>query len=151
MTHLLYFTAYLYYPTILLIPLRHHCLRKYFALYWCFCIRISFILLLIKWSEVDRNVKPQTLVRTFDQANSNSFPVPFIALLTYPVSICTADRSFSGLNRLETTLRRTMTEERLSSLAILHMHAHKDVTDIDGVITKFTRLKGTRLSLCLHL
>ena len=26
---------------------------KYFALYCCFCVRISFILLLIKWSEID--------------------------------------------------------------------------------------------------
>ena len=48
--------------------------EKYFALYWCFCVRISFILLLIKWSEMDPNVKPQTLVETFDQANSNSIP-----------------------------------------------------------------------------
>ena len=48
---------------------------KYFALYWCFCVRISFILLLVKWSEtVNPNVKPQTLVETFDQANSNSIP-----------------------------------------------------------------------------
>ena len=37
-----------------------------------FCVRISFILLLIKWSEMDPNVKPQTLVETFDQANYNS-------------------------------------------------------------------------------
>ena len=48
---------------------------KYFALYWCFWVRISFILLLVKWSEtVNPNVKPQTLVETFDQANSNSIP-----------------------------------------------------------------------------
>ena len=47
---------------------------KYFALYWCFCVRISLILLLIKWSEMAPNVKPQTLVETFDQANSNSTP-----------------------------------------------------------------------------
>ena len=47
---------------------------KYFALYWCFCVRISFILLLIKWSEMDPNVKPKTLVETFDRANSNSIP-----------------------------------------------------------------------------
>ena len=45
---------------------------KYFALQWCFCVRISFILLLIKWSEMDLNVKPQTLVETFDQANYSS-------------------------------------------------------------------------------
>ena len=30
---------------------------KYFALYWCFCVRISFIFFLIKWSEMDSNVK----------------------------------------------------------------------------------------------
>ena len=45
---------------------------KYFALYWCFCVRIFFILLLIKCSEMNPNVKPQTVVETFDQANSNS-------------------------------------------------------------------------------
>ena len=46
---------------------------KYFALYWCFCVWISFILLLIKWSEMDPNVKPHsTLVETFNQANYNS-------------------------------------------------------------------------------
>ena len=43
-------------------------------IYWYFCVRISFILLLIKWSEMDPNVEPQTLVETFDQANSNSIP-----------------------------------------------------------------------------
>ena len=41
---------------------------KYFALYQCFCVRISLILLLIKCSEMDPNVKPQTLVETFDHA-----------------------------------------------------------------------------------
>ena len=45
---------------------------KYFAFCWYLGVRISFILLLIKWSEMDSNVKPQTLVETFDQANSNS-------------------------------------------------------------------------------
>ena len=30
---------------------------KYLALYWRFFVRISFILLLIEWSELDPNVK----------------------------------------------------------------------------------------------
>ena len=37
---------------------------------------------------MDPNVKPQTLVQTFDQANYNSIPeynVALITLLTYPV------------------------------------------------------------------
>ena len=77
-----------------------------------------------------QDVKPQTLVETFDQANDNSIPeynVALITLLTYPVSTCTAERSFSGMKRLQTPLRRTMTDERLSSLAILHIQKHKDV------------------------
>ena len=82
---------------------------QYFALYWSFCVRISFILLLIKWSEVDPNVKPQILVETFDQANSNSIPKHMSralkTLLTYSVSTYRAERSLSGIKRLQTPLR----------------------------------------------
>ena len=37
--------------------------------------------------------------------------VALISLLTYPVSTSTAERSFSGMKRLQTPLRRTMTDE----------------------------------------
>ena len=80
---------------------------KYFALYWCFCVRISFILLLIKWSEMDPNVKQKTLVETFDQANYNpirEYIVGLITLLTYPISTCTAERSFCSMKILQTPL-----------------------------------------------
>ena len=46
---------------------------------------------------MDPNVQPQTLVETFDQANYNSIPVALKTLLTYPMSTCTAERSFSGM------------------------------------------------------
>ena len=67
-------------------------------------------------------------------------------LLTYPVSTCTAD-SFNSMKRLKTTLRSTMTDKRLSSLAILHFQKHKDV-DADDFITEFARLKGGHLAIC---
>ena len=89
---------------------------------------------------MDPNVKPQTLVETFDQANYNSIPeynVALITLLIYPVNMHSAERSFSGLRRLQTPLRRTVTDERLSSPPILHIHKHKDVIDSDGIITVF--------------
>ena len=107
----------------------------------------------VKCYEMDLNVKPQTLVAAFDrQANYNSIPeynVCLMTLLTYPVSTCTAERSVSGMKGLQFPLRRTMTDERLSCLAILHVHKHKNVIDIDGIITEFARLKGTHLALCL--
>ena len=36
-----------------------------------------------------------------------------------------------------------MSEERLSSLAILHIHKHKNV-DIDNVVSEFSRRNGRR-------
>ena len=101
---------------------------------------------------MDLNQKPQTLVETFNRANHNSileYNVALITLLTYPVSTCTAESSFSGMRRLQTPVRRTMTDERLSSIASLNIHKHKDVLDIYGTITEFARLKGTHLALCL--
>ena len=47
--------------------------------------------------------------------------------LTIPVITCTAERSFSVLRRVKTYLRSTMTEERLNSVVLLHVH--KDKTD----------------------
>ena len=100
---------------------------------------------------MDPNVTPQNLVETLDHANSQFYPSVYAALvtlLTYPVSTCTAERSFSSIKRLKSPVRSTMTDERLSSLAILHIHKHKNV-DIDRLVTEFARLKGRRLALCL--
>ena len=72
--------------------------------------------------------------------------VVVITFLTYPVSTCTAEHSFSSMKKLKIALRST--GGRLSSLAILHIHKHKDVV-IDDVITDFARLKDGILALCL--
>ena len=46
----------------------------------------------------DQHVKPKTLVETLDHVNrpelSRSICCQLVTLLTYPVSICTAERSF---------------------------------------------------------
>ena len=72
---------------------------------------------------MDPNVKPQTLVNSILEYNQ----LALITLLTYPVPTCTAERSFCGMKMLPTPLRRTITDEGVSSLAILHIHKHKDV------------------------
>ncbi len=46
----------------------------------------------------------------------------FRILLTMPVSTATAERSFSTLRRLKTWLRNRMGQERLTNLALLHIH-----------------------------
>jgi hypothetical protein len=45
-----------------------------------------------------------------------------LILATLPVTTASAERSFSTLRRLKTYLRSTMTENRLSSLALLNIH-----------------------------
>ena len=72
---------------------------------------------------------PQSLVETLDYANAELYPGIYLAiktLLTYPVTTCVAERSFSGMKRLKTPPRSTMSDERLSSLAVLHVHKHKN-------------------------
>ena len=55
----------------------------------------------------------------------------FHVLLTMPVTSATAERSFSALRRLKSYMRSTMGSERLSALALLHVH-----TDIFPDVTK---------------
>ena len=64
------------------------------------------------------------------------------------MSTCAAGRSLSGMERLKTPLRSTVSAERLSSLAILYIHNNKDVV-IDNVVLEFARLKE-RFSRNLH-
>ena len=127
---------------------------KYFALYWCFCVVflcLSFILLLIKWSEMDPNVKPHTLVETFDQANSNSIPeyvTVLITLLAQPAQLSVA----SAVWRDCKLLYKGPWQMRDWALSLsLSEYEHKDVTDIDGIITEFACLKGTQYSRPLRV
>lgn len=48
-------------------------------------------------------------------------------LLTMPVSTASAERSFSSLRRLKTYLRSTMTEQRLTGLALMHIHRSHEI------------------------
>ena len=59
-------------------------------------------------------------------------------LCTLPVTYCTAERSSSGLKRINTVLRSSMSNERLSSPTLLHMHQDIPI-DIEEVIDEFSR------------
>ena len=59
-------------------------------------------------------------------------------LLTIPCSSAEAERSFSGLRRLKTYLRNSMTQARLNHLAILHVHQEMtDHIDLVAIAKKF--------------
>lgn len=69
-------------------------------------------------------------------------------LSVWPVSVATAERSFSSLRRLKTWLRSTTTQQRLNGLALMHMNRNIDL-NINDVIDKFAQKKSRKLNFLL--
>jgi hypothetical protein len=61
-----------------------------------------------------------------------------------PVSTCEAERSFSGLRRIKTFLRNSMQEERLSGLALMHLHHSLDI-NVAEIVQRFIKSGNRRL------
>ena len=92
---------------------------------------------------------PQTLVETLDFSIPEFYPGIAVAvktLLPYIVSTFAAERSF--MKRPKTPLRSAMSDARLSSQSVIHIHKHKEI-DLNEVIPVFAGRKARRLALCL--
>ena len=59
-------------------------------------------------------------------------------LAVVPATTCTCERSISALRRLKTWLRSTMTNERLTGLALMLVHRHMNF-DVEEIIDNFSR------------
>lgn len=71
-----------------------------------------------------------------------------ILLRLLPATSATAERSFSCLRRLKTYLRATMSQARLNSVMVLHIHqSYTDELDLSAVAKDFISLNDNRRSL----
>jgi len=71
-----------------------------------------------------------------------------ILLRLLPATSATTERSFSCLRRLKTYLRATMSQARLNSVMVLHIHqSYTDELDLSGVAKDFISLNDNRRSL----
>nr|CAH7737333.1 unnamed protein product [Callosobruchus chinensis] len=61
-------------------------------------------------------------------------------ILCLPVTVASAERSFSALKRLKSWLRSNMTQERLCGLALMHVNKDTHI-DIDNVVNRFANAK----------
>ncbi len=98
---------------------------------------------LILWKEKWKGTTdlPKTGLESLQACDPQFFPnihVLLKVLCTLPISVASAERSFSCLRRLKTYLRNTMGEERLSALALLNVHNNINI-DVDEVISEFKR------------
>ncbi len=69
-------------------------------------------------------------------------------LLVMPATNASSERSFSGLRRIKTYLRSTMTQKRLNHLMLMHVHKEKcDKLQLLDVANDFVQGSEHRLSL----
>lgn len=66
--------------------------------------------------------------------------------LTLPVTTCSCERSFSALRRLKTWLRSSMTAERLTGLAMMHVHRHAKL-DPEKILKRWDASGHRRIAL----
>ena len=87
----------------------------------------------------------------FEKGFHNILPQTVIALRIFvaiPVSVAEGERTFSKLNLIKTSLRSTMTEQRLSALTLLSCeHDLAKKVNYDNVIESFARRKARKVKL----
>ena len=117
------------------------------------CLEAEYDVWLAKWNRVKMNNGriPEIALEVLDVCDVDMFPAIHTLihiLATLPVSVATAERSFSTLRRLKTWLRTRMVEDRLNGLAL--MHIHRDISiDIEQVIDRFAKNKNRKLDFVL--
>ena len=104
-----------------------------------------------KFSLIPADKRPDTLERALLSCDKEDYPNIFVLLViacTLPVTTCENERSNSQLKLLKTYLRSTMTEKRLSSLALIKIH--RDMVadlDFDKLVVDFANKHPRRMSL----
>lgn len=80
----------------------------------------------------------------------DSFPnltVTLRILLTMPVTTATAERSFSKLKIIKNYMRTTMTQERLTNLALLSIESDLcEQLDYSDLINSFSEIKARKIN-----
>ena len=104
-----------------------------------------------KYSSAPLDHRPNTLEGALQSCDKEDFPNIFTLLViacTLPVTTCETERSNSQLKLLKTYLRSTMTEKRLSSLALIKIH--RDIVadlDFDKLVVDFANKHPRRMAI----
>lgn len=93
--------------------------------------------------------RPSSVGEAIKECDKDMFPNIHVLLqiaCTIPVTSCECERSASGLRRLNNFMRASMGKDRLSYLALLHIHYDTPI-DLDTIVDSFARRHPRRLEL----
>lgn len=93
----------------------------------------------LKLSKLDE--KPSSVVEHIKCCNGVFFPNVLkllLILVVLPVTNCTLERSFSKLNKIKSTDRSTMTEDRLNGLVLLSIYRDEPI-DVNEVMQEMAK------------
>lgn len=92
---------------------------------------------------------PSNITSSLLATNVDIFPNTqylLCVLAEFPVTTFTAERCISSLRCLKTYLRSATGQDRLTGLALTHIHLHIPV-DVDGIVSDFSLLYPRRMKL----
>ena len=95
---------------------------------------------------------PAISIKECDATDFPNISVLLTIACIIPVTSCECERSASALRRLNNYMHASMGKDRLSHLALLHIHYDVPI-DIDNVVDNYARLHPRRLeidSVLLH-
>lgn len=101
-----------------------------------------------QWKELVKSLtadkRPATPLQALDVVPQRlrNIKTLLVIFCTLPVSTCTAERSFSSMKLLKNYLRSTMTDDRLSGLALMYIHPEIDI-NVTEIIERFCSLPTT--------
>jgi hypothetical protein len=98
------------------------------------------------------SVSPMEMLRFIsDKKLQAVFPNILISLhimLTIPVTVASSERSFSKFKFIKTYMWSTVTQERLSSLAVLSIDSSvAQNLDFNDIISSFTEIKARKINI----
>ncbi|CAK1578303.1 unnamed protein product [Parnassius mnemosyne] len=112
----------------------------------------EYRLWMVKWQACQRSQDiPQSISDRILNCDIDMYPNTrkFLCIMaTVPVSVATAERSFSTLRRIKSLLRTSMVEDRLTGLALLHVHKNVAI-DVNDVITRFGRRRKRKIDFVI--
>jgi hypothetical protein len=86
-----------------------------------------------------------TIKSYWEEGEFQTVWVAYRILLTIPITIASAERSFSKLKLIKTYLRTTISQERLSGLAMISIeNEYLDKLNYDNLIEEFTSKNARR-------